>query len=149
MAYESLPFRFNLGGDAELNRVYFNNHMGHQNGSHHHNKKTTRIKFKVVRRLETINTNCAVYSIYSHALLTKNDQEYFSSRKTIQKTRPKMARHILPQTRIARVSTPHRDNTSRHEYFNRFLKQMSIALIKKSPIGGFFYLHAPCDLATG
>ena len=80
--------------------------------------KNHRFFKQVVRRLETIIRNCAAYSIYSHALLTKNDQEYFSSRETIQKTRPKTARHILSQTPYARVSTPHRDNTSRHIHYH-------------------------------
>ena len=101
-----------------VNRVYFNNHNGSLKRVASPQQKTTRIKFKVVRRLETIIRNCAAYSIYSHALLTKNDQEYFSSRKTIQKTRPKTARHILSQTPYVRVSTPHRDNTSRHIHYH-------------------------------
>ena len=44
--------------------------------------KTTRFS-RVVRRLTTINMNCAAYSIYSQALLTLNIRRYyFSSENT-------------------------------------------------------------------
>ena len=57
--------------------------------------KTTEI-FRVVRRLETINTNRAAYSIYSHALLTIAVRSFFLPVICVQHTKKHANWRALP-----------------------------------------------------